>query len=153
MWPFQFIKTLNIIASDGDIFLFIWLCFWIVLGITILFMLYRIFNGGKPETLTFNHSYLTINTGVSNYPPPIQLSINMNQQLWKTLFQRAKERVFTPEEIRTLTLRKRQNGNCLTIDTSTTERIEIAVNVSDAERQWLYQHIQSKYPPLIKKLT
>ena len=63
---------------------------------------------------------------------------------WKNMFAKRKRIDFDPQEIRTLKLRETSDGNRLTIDHDN-DRIDIGTAMTEVEREWLFQLLQSEY--------
>ena len=87
-------------------------------------------------------SLLTLDTGF----PPFRLPSGqqMPRDQFKLLFPKRRRVEFSPSDLRTMTLRKTETGNRLTIDKGA-ERIEVATGASEIEREWLFDVLQNAY--------
>ena len=63
---------------------------------------------------------------------------------WRMLFPKRRRLVFGPKELSTLKLRETDAGNRLTIDVGA-DRIDLASDASEVEREWLFELLQREY--------
>lgn len=132
----------QIIEGKGSMFLFFWLGGWTLGGLFALFFLYRLLKKSVPESLLLSRPKLVYDTGL----PPFQFNFHPSSQkeYWKSLFAKRKQYELSAEHMQTLKLRETSSGNRLTIDHGAT-RLEIGKDVSEIEREWLFEYLQSRY--------
>ena len=77
-------------------------------------------------------------------PFKMQFGFQTPSQQWASIFPKRKVVEFNHSEMSSLKLRETGSGNRLTID-SGSNRVEIAVNATEIEREWLYEYLTSNY--------
>lgn len=139
MWAFSLSFALPIaLSGDGGGFMIIWVIAWTAGGGWAAFFLYRLLKGTVPQTLVLDKPHLRIDTGT----PPIKLG-RSNQSL-KNLFPKRKHLKLTGDQTKSITLRRTDSGNRLTIDHGA-DRIDLAVGATEIEREWLYNFLKKEY--------
>lgn len=139
-WAWGFLMVGSIILSGGgNAFLYFWFGGWSVGGVYVIYTLYRLFRGTKPQLLWVNKPNLNIDTGI----PPINLD-EMKRHPIKTLKTNRIKAELKPNQIKTLTLRETGEGNRLTIDYGA-DRFELASGSTEVEREWLYNYLADEY--------
>jgi hypothetical protein len=128
--------------GSGGLFLIFWLGGWTIGGIFALFVLYRIIQRPVAETLYLSRPHVIHDSGVAPFTP--SFSMKSQGEFWSNVLTRRVRHEFTPEEMKTITLREHENGNRLTLDKGS-KRIELAKGATDPEREWLFQLIKKEY--------
>lgn len=110
---------------------------FLLMGVMIFWQAYQTVQPTKPTIFTLTTDHLHYDSG---FVP--QLSINRYQ------FSKSKythiQTTFTHPEIKTIRLKTDKGENKLTIITNN-KRLELANNISDRERGWLYQVLKDHY--------
>ncbi|WP_320034753.1 hypothetical protein [Halarcobacter sp.] len=142
-WFMGFLSAINqIMLGKAETFLFFWLGGWTIGGIFAGYMIFRIFRKTVPEQIFLNYPSLTFDSGI----PPLKFSFNILNQKenYRTLFFKRKQIEFNELDIKSILLRETSNGNRLTLDKGK-ERIELAYDATEIEREWLYNYLLKFY--------
>lgn len=107
-----------------------------------MYAVYRSFRPSVPEKLFLNTPFLIFDSGI----PPLEsdLRSGSRKKSYKSLFFKRKRIEFSPLEFETMKLRETNSGNRLTIDKGN-DRIDIAKNVTEIDREWLFNYLKSYY--------
>ncbi|WP_430459997.1 hypothetical protein ACQUQU_12355 [Thalassolituus sp. LLYu03] len=141
-WGVGFSSALGTIsAGKGGAFMLVWIAGWTLGGIAALFTLYRLFQPSQPQQLLLNKPELSVDMG--REPFDIQNHGGRGASLKKLLPKRQRYS-FSPAELQTLALRETDDGNRLTLDRGN-ERLELAKDATEIEREWLFQHLAAQY--------
>lgn len=132
----------QVFAGKYSALLILWLLGWIAGGTVTINMTYRVFRSSIPEHILLNKPSLSLDTGI----PPFTVGFDFSnfQKYWKTIYYKRKRLEFSPTELSTMALRETDIGNKLTIDKGM-DRIALAAEASDIEREWLYRYLQQYY--------
>lgn len=143
-WATSWIITaIKIFKSGGtNMFLIFLLAAWTTGGILAFFFLTRTLRRSAPENLLAYPTSLVHDPGV--LPMTISFYSRSHMQAWNTIFKRRKTVEFSHKEIQTLKLRDIDGGNRLTIDKGR-NRFDLAIPLSEIEREWLYYTLVEKY--------
>lgn len=143
-WLFGEVMAFNQLLNGGaNLFLIGWLGGWTVGGCAAMYALYRMWLPPIAETFTLSESTLSYDSG---RPAFQQMSYYGQKDYWKKIFPKRKQVEFEPHELQTLQLREFSEGNRLTIDRGH-ERIDLAEEATDIEREWLYDVLKGRYFP------
>lgn len=148
LWTLGFNAAVSELWSGkGNAFLVFWLGGWTVGGLFAITTAYRSFRPPVPETIALKRSSVAYDCGV----PPLQWdpwNISKNRkspmQSWRSVFPKRIRVDLGQRQLQTLRLRETDTGNRLTIDIDS-DRIDIASNASEVEREWLWRLIASRY--------
>ena len=150
IWIFMFVfsmlgKTIRFFNSSDEINLF-WLMqivFLCIFGWLAILFFWRLLRKSADEKIFLSKS----DGSLEYFPGFLPLEFFYTPENYSV----SPTKVFSPfspkwikfeeEELNTLTLRETKSGNRLTID-SGSKRTEIARNVSEVEREWIYRLIQ-----------
>ncbi|KRR26732.1 hypothetical protein CQ14_20275 [Bradyrhizobium lablabi] len=127
----------------GDAFLIFWLGGWTVGGIFAALTAYRIFRPTVPEALQLRRGSIAYDSGI----PPLELNTQTRKstrEYWSLVFAKRIRADFERPQLQTLRLRETESGNRLTIDLGA-QRIELASQVSEVEREWLARLLAKRY--------
>ncbi len=145
-WAFGWVAAFREIIrgrKGPEPFLIFWLVAWTVGGFFAIWSLWRLLRPSVPETLTLARPNLVYDSGVQ--PPPLYFGYwRARTDYWKKMFEKRKRIEFTPQEIRTLSLRDTSESNRLTLDHGN-DRIDVGVGLTEVEREWLFRLIKAEY--------
>lgn len=110
--------------------------------VAIIAVLYRFFRPTAAQTLVFSRPGLIFDSGLS--PFPVRSGMNSKTEVLERMFERRKVIEFTPKDIATLSLQKSELRNRLTLDHGK-EKIEIGRDLTEVEREWLYEQLRKEY--------
>jgi hypothetical protein len=146
-WAFGFFGVSSQLLSGrtplpAAAFMLIWLCAWTLGGIFAMYFLYRIFRPTVAETLRLKRASLLYDSGL----PPLQMNYGYAnyRDRWKSAFPKRTIVEIDRKGLQTLRLRETDSGNRLTVDANAA-RLDLAVNSSEIEREWLHQLIKNRY--------
>ncbi len=131
-------------AGPAEIFLLFWLAGWTVGGLFAAVFLWRILRPPLPEVFSFSSSELVYDSGFSSFCPSRDCSVQSQQEAWKKAFPKRVKVAVNHMDLKTLKLREFESGNRLTVDVKG-ERLDLAGEAGEVEREWLYQAIKSYY--------
>jgi hypothetical protein len=134
-------------SGKGNAFLVFWLGAWTLGGLFAIASAYRSLRSPVPETIELKRSSIAYDSGV----PPLQwdpwnFSGNRKSpvQAWRSVFPKRIRVDLERRQLQTLRLREFDTGNRLTVDVDS-DRIEIAANASEVEREWLARLLTGRY--------
>jgi hypothetical protein len=132
-------------SGKGNAFLVFWLGAWSLGGVFAVSVLYRVFRPSVPETLVLRRSDVAYDAGI----PPLQWdqwSGNRKNpvQAWRSAFPKRVRVELDRRRLQSLRLRETESGNRLTVDVDS-DRVEIAANASEVEREWLARLLAARY--------
>jgi hypothetical protein len=140
-WAFGLVAVFSqLMEGKGGLFNVFWLCGWTVAGCLVAFSVYRIFRPPVPERLELRRGSIGYDSGI----PPLKDFARGNMDYWKSLFVRRRRAEIDRAELQTLRLRETDGGNRLTIDIGG-ERVELAAQASEIEREWLAKMLAQRY--------
>jgi hypothetical protein len=123
-------------------FMVFWFAAAMVAEIFVGYYLFRIFGPQVPETLRLKRGGLLYDSG--RLPPPSSYRYGSQRDSWKSAFPKRTIVEIDRKGLQTLRLRETDSGNRLTVDVNAT-RLDVAVNSTEIEREWLYQVIKDRY--------
>ena len=145
-WAFGWVTAFREIIHDTkapQLFLIFWLTGWTVGGGFAIWYLWRLLRPAIPETMTLAKPNFFYDSGVQ--PMPLYFGYWRGRtDFWKKMFEKRKRIEFTPQEIRTLSLRDTNESNRLTLDHDN-ERIDLGLNLTEIEREWLFRLLKAEY--------
>src|SRR5262249_23020800 len=129
-------------------FLLFWLAAWTIGGAMAAAFLYRLLRPSVPETLRLGISGLVYDSGI----PPLRYSTygysvrssGGRKDAWGSLFPKRTIVTIDRRQLQSLRLRDTDSGNRLTVDAGA-ERLDLAQNAGEVEREWLYGVLAEKY--------
>ena len=134
-------------SAKGNAFLVFWLGAWTLGGLFAIASAYRSFRSPVPETIELKRSRAVYDSGV----PPLQWepwnkSANRKNpfQAWGSVFPKRIRVDLERRQLQSLRLRETESGNRLTVDVDS-DRIEIAANATEVEREWLARLLTGRY--------
>jgi len=134
-------------SGKGNAFLVFWLGAWTLGGLFASASVYRSFRPPIPETIELKRSSVGYDSGV----PPLQWdpwSFSGNRKspirAWRLVFPKRIRVDLGQRQLQTLRLRETDAGNRLTVDVDS-DRIDIAANASEVEREWLARLLAGRY--------
>jgi hypothetical protein len=136
-------QTLSgLVSGHVDIFTMFWLSGATVAEIFVIYFLFRIFRPPVPESLTLKRSGVTYDPGI----PPLQSDYRYTNQkdAWKAMFPKRTIVEIDRRQLASLRLRETDSGNRLTVDANAS-RLDLALNGSEIDREWLYQLLANRY--------
>jgi hypothetical protein len=144
-WAFGEISVVRQIARTpadaSTAFLVFWLCAWTVAGGMAMLMVRRVFQRSVPETLSLDAGGLLYDSGT----PPFRMSYGARSTpSWSSLFPKRTQRKIDRSHLNSLRLRDGDTRNRLTVDVGA-ERVELARDATDVEREWLFKMIADRY--------
>ena len=144
-WAFGEISVVRQIATTpadaSTAFLVFWLCAWTVAGGMAMLMVRRVFQRSVPETLSLDAGGLLYDSGT----PPFRMSYGVRSTpSWSSLFPKRTQRKIDRSQLNSLRLRDGDTRNRLTVDVGA-ERVELARDATDVEREWLFKMIADRY--------
>ena len=103
---------------------------------------HRVFRPSINESLALLPTGIKYDSGL----PPFQMHFGFTNQkeAWRSMFPKRTKIEFNRKQMKTLTLRETDSGNRLTVDAGA-KRIDIAVDDSEIEREWLFKILKKKY--------
>ena len=142
-WVVGFKHAVSEILSGGtDQFLYFWLVGWTIGGIFALYFAYRAFRPAVSETIRLGTDSVFYDSGIP--PFRIHFVFTNEKEMWRSIFPKRIKREIRRNELKSLKLRETDAGNRLTVD-SGVERIEIAAEASEIEREWLHDYLSRNY--------
>jgi hypothetical protein len=123
-------------------FMVFWFAAAMVAEIFVGYILLRMFGPQVPETFRLKRGSLLYDSGL--LPPQMSYGYVSQRDRWKSAFPKRTIVEIDRKGLQTLRLRDTDSGNRLTADVNAT-RLELAVNGSEVEREWLYQLIADRY--------
>jgi hypothetical protein len=144
-WAFGFSAVSSqLLAGKGNLFMVVWLGAWTVGGVLAILTAYRIFRPGVPETLQLQRGSVLYDSGI----PPFELNGFSNKQsrgdYWNSIWPKRTRVDLNRQQLQTMRLRETEAGNRLTVDLGT-QRIEMASQASEVEREWLAGLLATRY--------
>ena len=134
----------TLMEGKGGFFLVFWLGGWTIGGILAALTAYRILRPTVPETLQLRRGSVEYDSGI----PPLELNTYRRnasgREYWNALLSRRVRASLDRQHLQTLRLRETETGNRLTIDLGA-QRIELASQASEVEREWLAQQLARRY--------
>lgn len=116
---------------------------FILATLLILWQAYRMIRPASPAVFTLTTTQLHYDSGFIPYIPPSRTQRH-KFEAWRKLFEPRTIAIFDHRAIQTLHLREHPTSNRLTIDHNN-KRLELAVGVSEIEREWLYSALRNHY--------
>lgn len=143
-WAFGEITAIHQIATmpagGATAFLVFWVCMWTLGGGMAMLMVRRVFQRSVPETLSLDAGGLLQDSGM----PPFQMPAARTMPTWSSLFPKRVQRRIDRSQLKSLQLREGDTRNRLTVDAGA-DRIELARDATDIEREWLYSVLADRY--------
>jgi hypothetical protein len=130
------------VPGPARAFMVFWFAAAMVAEIFVGYTIFRIFGPQVPETFRLKRGSLLYDSGL--LPPQTSYGYISRQDGWKSAFPKRTIVEIDGKRLQTLRLRDTDSGNRLTADVNAT-RLELAVNGSEVEREWLYQLIKDRY--------
>ena len=134
----------TLMEGKGGFFLVFWLGGWTIGGILAALTAYRILRPTVPETLQLRRGSVEYDSGI----PPLEFNTYRRnasgREYWNALLSRRVRASLDRQHLQTLRLRETETGNRLTIDLGA-QRIELASQASEVEREWLAQQLARRY--------
>ena len=134
-------------SGKGSAFLVFWLGAWTLGGLFAVASAYRAIRPPVPETIELKRSSVAYDSGV----PPLQWdpwNSSGNRkgpiQTWRSVFPKRIRVDLGQRQLQSLRLRETESGNRLTVDVDS-DRIDIAANASEVEREWLARLLAGRY--------
>lgn len=140
-WTMGFISVSKEIMKEANWFHIFWLGGWTLGGLVVIAMIYRIFRPSVPETFVFHSDSLDYDSGIPDFD---MKQLRYQKNLFEELFIKRQRIRFTYQDIKTLRLRDTEESNRLTMDHQS-KRINLALGVSEVEREWLYHAMAEHY--------
>jgi hypothetical protein len=130
-------------TKGPELFLIFWLTAWSVGGCFAAWYLWRLLRPTIPETMTLAKPDLLYDSGIQ--PFPLYFGYWRGRtDYWKKMFEKRKRIQFSPQQVRTLTLRETGDGNRLTLDHAN-DRIDLGRGLTEVEREWLFRLLKAEY--------
>jgi hypothetical protein len=128
--------------GHADIFTAFWLVIAIMADVYAGYAVFRIFRPAIPETFRLKRGSLLYDSGV--IPPQMTYGYTKYRNRWNPMFAKRTVVEIDRKGLQTLRLRDTDSGNRLTVDANAA-RLDLAVNSTEIEREWLYQLIADRY--------
>jgi hypothetical protein len=128
--------------GHAEIFTVFWLAIALMAEVYAAYALFRIFRPAIPETLRLKRGSLLYDSGVR--PPQMTYGYGKYRDRWNSMFPKRTVVEIDRKGLQTLRLRDTDSGNRLTVDANAA-RLDLAVNSTEIEREWLYQVIADRY--------
>jgi hypothetical protein len=137
----------QVLSGSSNPFLIFWLGGWTIGGGFAAVFLYRLLRPSVPETLRVGVGGVTYDSGI----PPFRTNYYYGSRqyvsrkdAWASMFPKRTVAAVDRRQMQTLRLRDTDEGNRLTVDAGA-QRLDLARNASEVEREWLYRALADKY--------
>jgi hypothetical protein len=138
----------RVLSGRATAFEVFWLGAWAVGGGFAVVYLYRLLRPSVPETLRLGINSVVYDSGV----PPFNYNFGgyglrpygWRKDNWASMFPKRTLATIERRQLQTLRLRDTDSENRLTVDAGA-QRLDIARNAGEVEREWLYRVLAEKY--------
>jgi hypothetical protein len=138
----------QVLSGTPSPFIIFWLCAWTIGGGFAVVYLYRLLRPSVPETLRLGISSVAYDSGIppfrNNYYGYGARPSGWRKDAWASLFPKRTVVTIDRRQMQTLRLRDTETDNRLTVDAGA-ERLDLARDASEVEREWLYRVLAEKY--------